>query len=188
LTGERTALNFCQSLSAIATQTAAYVACLAGLNTRLLDTRKTLPLWREATKYAVTVGGGTNHRMGLYDAFLIKENHIIAQGSIAGAIGAARALDATKQVEVEVETMDELAQALTAGADIVMLDNFSLAQLREAVAFNASHANPAKLEASGNITLETLRLVAQTGVDYISTGAITKHIQAIDLSLRFIED
>jgi nicotinate-nucleotide pyrophosphorylase (carboxylating) len=185
LTGERTALNFCQTLSGIATQTARCVQQLHGLNTRLLDTRKTLPLWREASKYAVRIGGATNHRMGLYDAFLIKENHILAQGSIQGAILAARRVDATKPVEIEVESLAELQEALDAQADIVMLDNFDLALLEQAVALNATHPNSAKLEASGNITLSTLRSVAQTGVDFISTGAITKHIQAVDLSLRF---
>ena len=181
LTGERTALNFLQLLSATATTTAHYVQFLAGSNTRLLDTRKTLPGLRFAQKYAVTVGGGKNHRIGLYDAFLIKENHIAAAGSIANAVAAARQNFPGKPVEVETENLDELTQALSAGADIIMLDNFSLADIKQAVAINNGQA---KLEVSGNITSERLAELAATGVDYISSGALTKHVQAIDLSMR----
>ena len=181
LTGERTALNFLQLLSATATTTAHYVAFLAGSNTRLLDTRKTIPGLRFAQKYAVTVGGGKNHRIGLYDAFLIKENHIAAAGSIANAVATARQNFPGKPVEVETENLDELKQALDAGADIIMLDNFSLADIKQAVTMNAGKA---KLEVSGNITSERLTELAATGVDYISSGALTKHVQAIDLSMR----
>lgn len=181
LTGERTALNFLQLLSATATTTAHYVAYLAGSNTRLLDTRKTIPGLRFAQKYAVTVGGGKNHRIGLYDAFLIKENHIAAAGSIANAVATARQNFPGKPVEVETENLAELKQALDAGADIIMLDNFSLADIKQAVTMNAGKA---KLEVSGNITSERLTELAATGVDYISSGALTKHVQAIDLSMR----
>ncbi|MDX5405464.1 MAG: carboxylating nicotinate-nucleotide diphosphorylase [Chromatiaceae bacterium] len=181
LTGERTALNFLQLLSATATTTAHYAAFLAGSNTRLLDTRKTIPGLRFAQKYAVTVGGGKNHRIGLYDAFLIKENHIAAAGSIANAVATARQNFPGKPVEVETENLAELKQALDAGADIIMLDNFSLADIKQAVAMNAGNA---KLEVSGNITSERLTELAATGVDYISSGALTKHVQAIDLSMR----
>lgn len=181
LTGERTALNFLQLLSATATTTAHYVAFLAGSNTRLLDTRKTIPGLRFAQKYAVTVGGGKNHRIGLFDAFLIKENHIAAAGSIANAVATARQNFPGKPVEVETENLAELQQALDAGADIIMLDNFSLADINQAVALNNGQA---KLEVSGNITSERLTELAATGVDYISSGALTKHVQAIDLSMR----
>lgn len=181
LTGERTALNFLQLLSATATTTAHYVSFLAGSNTRLLDTRKTIPGLRFAQKYAVTIGGGKNHRIGLYDAFLIKENHIAAAGSIANAVATARQNFPGKPVEVETENLDELNQALKAGADIIMLDNFSLADINQAVTMNAGKA---KLEVSGNITSERLTELAATGVDYISSGALTKHVQAIDLSMR----
>ncbi|GAB57082.1 carboxylating nicotinate-nucleotide diphosphorylase [Rheinheimera nanhaiensis] len=181
LTGERTALNFLQLLSATATTTAHYVTFLAGSNTRLLDTRKTIPGLRFAQKYAVTVGGGKNHRIGLYDAFLIKENHIAAAGSIAKAVASARHNFPGKPVEVETENLDELSQALTAGADIIMLDNFSLADIKQAVTMNGGKA---KLEVSGNITSERLTELAASGVDYISSGALTKHVQAIDLSMR----
>ncbi|MEW5682229.1 MAG: carboxylating nicotinate-nucleotide diphosphorylase [Pseudomonadota bacterium] len=181
LTGERTALNFLQLLSATATTTAHYVAFLAGSNTRLLDTRKTIPGLRFAQKYAVTVGGGKNHRIGLYDAFLIKENHIAAAGSIANAVATARQNFPGKPVEVETENLAELKQALDAGADIIMLDNFNLADIKQAVIMNAGKA---KLEVSGNITSERLTELAATGVDYISSGALTKHVQAIDLSMR----
>ena len=182
LTVERPALNFIQSLSAVATKTADYAQHLAGLNTKLLDTRKTLPGLRIAQKYAVTVGGGQNHRLGLFDAFLIKENHIMAAGGIAQAVAQARHIAADKPVEVEVETWDELNQALEAGADIVMLDNFSQQQMIDAVKHVAGRC---KLEASGNITIENLREVATTGVDYISMGVLTKDVRAIDLSMRF---
>lgn len=182
LTVERPVLNFIQTLSAVATKVADYVQRLNGLNTKLLDTRKTLPGLRIAQKYAVAVGGGQNHRLGLFDAFLIKENHIMAAGGIAQAIAKAHDIAPGKPVEVEVETWDELNQALNAGADIVMLDNFSTQQMQDAVQYVAGRC---KLEASGNITLENLREVASTGVDYISMGALTKDIKAVDLSMRF---
>ncbi|HDX8595012.1 TPA: carboxylating nicotinate-nucleotide diphosphorylase [Aeromonas dhakensis] len=183
LTGERNALNFVQTLSGVATLTAHYVAELAGTDCRLLDTRKTLPGLRSAQKYAVTCGGGKNHRIGLYDAYLIKENHILACGGIAQAIAEARRLNPGKPVEVEVESLAELAQALAAQADIVMLDNFDVPMMREAVALNQGRA---KLEVSGNVTLDTLAEYAATGVDFISVGALTKHVRALDLSMRFI--
>ncbi|MBI2382311.1 MAG: carboxylating nicotinate-nucleotide diphosphorylase [Gammaproteobacteria bacterium] len=182
LTAERTALNFLQTLSGTATATAAYVARLAGTGCRLLDTRKTVPGLRLAQKYAVACGGGHNHRLGLYDAFLIKENHIAAAGGIAAAVTQARAIAPGKPVEVEVENFAELDQALGAGADIVMLDNFSHADMAQAVSHTAGRA---KLEASGNVELDTIRAVAETGVDFISVGALTKHVRAIDLSMRF---
>lgn len=182
LTVERPALNFVQTLSAVATKTAEYVKYLEGTATKLLDTRKTLPGLRIAQKYAVGVGGGQNHRLGLFDAFLIKENHIMAAGGIAHAIAKARQIAPNKPVEVEVETWDELNQALEAQADIVMLDNFSQQQMIDAVKHVAGRC---KLEASGNITLDTLTEVAQTGVDYISMGVLTKDVKAIDLSMRF---
>ncbi|MFW1985014.1 carboxylating nicotinate-nucleotide diphosphorylase [Acinetobacter guillouiae] len=182
LTVERPALNFVQTLSAVATKTAEYVKYLEGTPTKLLDTRKTLPGLRIAQKYAVAVGGGQNHRLGLFDAFLIKENHIMAAGGIAQAIAKAHQIAPGKPVEVEVETWDELNQALEAKADIVMLDNFSQQQMIDAVKHVAGRC---KLEASGNITLENLNQVAQTGVDYISMGVLTKDVKAIDLSMRF---
>ena len=184
LTGERNALNFVQTLSGVATLTARYVAELEGTDCRLLDTRKTIPGLRTAQKYAVTCGGGKNHRIGLYDAYLIKENHILACGGIAEAISEARHLNPGKQVEVEVETLAELKQALAAHADIVMLDNFDVTMMREAVAINQGRA---KLEVSGNVTLDTLAEFAATGVDFISVGALTKHVRALDLSMRFIQ-
>ncbi len=182
LTVERPALNFIQTMSAVATKTAEYMRELDGLNTRLLDTRKTLPGLRIAQKYAVAVGGGKNHRLGLFDAFLIKENHIMAAGGIAQAIARAHEIAPGKPVEVEVETWDELNQALEAQADIVMLDNFSQQQMIDAVKHVAGRC---KLEASGNITIENLRKVATTGVDYISMGVLTKDVKAVDLSMRF---
>lgn len=182
LTGERTALNFLQLLSGTATICHSYAQRVSHTPVKLLDTRKTIPGLRNAQKYAVTCGGCFNHRIGLYDAFLIKENHIAACGSIAAAISTARQQAPGKPVEVEVENADELEQALTAGADIVMLDNFSFSQMREAVARNNGQA---KLEASGNIDDSTLLPTAETGVDYISIGALTKHCRAIDLSMRF---
>lgn len=182
LTIERPALNFIQTLSAVATKTALYVKELTGLKTKLLDTRKTLPGLRIAQKYAVTVGGGQNHRLGLFDAFLIKENHIMAAGGIAQAIAKAHQIAPNKPVEVEVETWDELNQAIDAKADIVMLDNFTQQQMIDAVQHVAGRC---KLEASGNITIENLRQVATTGVDYISMGVLTKDVKAIDLSMRF---
>ncbi|GJC05042.1 carboxylating nicotinate-nucleotide diphosphorylase [Aeromonas hydrophila] len=183
LTGERNALNFVQTLSGVATLTARYVAELADTDCRLLDTRKTLPGLRSAQKYAVTCGGGKNHRIGLFDAYLIKENHILACGGITEAISEARRLNPGKPVEVEVESLIELEQALAAGADIVMLDNFDIPMMREAVALNQGRA---KLEVSGNVTLDTLADYAATGVDFISVGALTKHVRALDLSMRFI--
>jgi nicotinate-nucleotide pyrophosphorylase (carboxylating) len=182
LTVERPALNFVQTLSAVATKTAKYVKQLDGLHTKLLDTRKTLPGLRIAQKYAVSIGGGQNHRLGLFDAFLIKENHIMAAGGIAQAIAQAHQIAPGKLVEVEVETWDELNQALDAQADIVMLDNFSQQQMIDAVKYVDGRC---KLEASGNITIENLREVATTGVDYISMGVLTKDVTAIDLSMRF---
>ncbi|PIJ49766.1 nicotinate-nucleotide diphosphorylase [Erwinia sp. OLTSP20] len=182
LTGERTALNFVQTLSGVASEVRRYVALLEGTQAQLLDTRKTIPGLRTALKYAVLCGGGRNHRLGLYDAFLIKENHIIASGSVSQAVEKALWLQPDLPVEVEVESLSELSEALNAGADIVMLDNFTLAQMREAVNITAGGA---LLEVSGNVTLETLRAIAETGVDYISVGALTKNIHALDLSMRF---
>lgn len=182
LTGERAALNFLQTLSGTATLTSKYVKELQGSNTKLLDTRKTLPGLRSAQKYAVLCGGGVNHRIGLFDAFLIKENHIAACGGIANAVATAKKNHSDKTVEVEVESMDELQQALDAGADIIMLDNFTPTMIEEAV---IATRNKAKLEVSGNMTIEILREYAKAGVDFISSGALTKHVQAIDLSMRF---
>ncbi|MFV8800226.1 carboxylating nicotinate-nucleotide diphosphorylase [Yersinia sp. LJYL362] len=188
LTGERTALNFLQTLSGVATEVNSYVSALSGLHTQLLDTRKTVPGLRTALKYAVLYGGGNNHRLGLSDAFLIKENHIIAAGSIKEAVAKAFRMHADVPVEVEVESLDELQQALEAGADIIMLDNFTIPMMREAVNLRDELAKPqssAQLEVSGNVTLETLRSYAETGIDFISVGALTKHITALDLSMRF---
>ena len=182
LTGERTALNFVQTLSGVATEVSNYVKLLAGTKTQLLDTRKTLPGLRTALKYAVLCGGGSNHRLGLADAFLIKENHIIACGSIKAAVERALWIHADVPVEVEVESLDELQQALDAGADIIMLDNFTVPMMREGVTLTAGRA---LLEVSGNVTEKTLREFAETGVDYISVGALTKHVRAMDLSMRF---
>jgi len=184
LTGERTALNFLQLLSGTATRAHHYATQVASTSVKLLDTRKTLPGLRTAQKYAITCGGCYNHRIGLYDAFLIKENHIAACGGIDQAIATARQNHPSKPVEVEVENHDELQQALNAGADIIMLDNFSLEALRQAVALNKDLGSPAKLEASGGITEATLLDIAQTGVDYISIGALTKDCKAVDLSMR----
>ena len=181
LTAERTALNFLQTLSATATVTAFYAKYLDGSNTKILDTRKTLPGLRHAQKYAVRCGGGQNHRVGLFDAFLIKENHIFSCGNIEKAVSRAKTMMPGKPVEVEVENLTELEQALSAGADIVMLDNFSNEQIQQAVALNKGQC---KLEVSGNITDERLASLAKLGVDYISSGALTKYVQAIDLSLR----
>lgn len=188
LTGERTALNFLQTLSGVATEVNSYVNALSGLHTQLLDTRKTVPGLRTALKYAVLCGGGNNHRLGLSDAFLIKENHIIAAGSIKEAVAKAFWIHADVPVEVEVESLDELQQALEAGADIIMLDNFTIPMMHEAVTMRDAHAktqNSAQLEVSGNVTLETLHSYAETGIDFISVGALTKHITALDLSMRF---
>ncbi len=185
LTGERTALNFLQTLSATATTTAAYVAAVEGTKARVLDTRKTIPGLRLAQKYAVTCGGGHNHRVGLFDAILIKENHIKSAGSITAALKAAQQHDDVL-VEVEVESHEELLEALDAGAARVLLDNFSLEQLRQAVATNNDYGFvAAELEASGNVTLDTIGEIAATGVDYISTGALTKNVKAADLSMLF---
>jgi nicotinate-nucleotide pyrophosphorylase (carboxylating) len=190
LTGERTALNFLQLLSGTATETRRYVEAVAGTHCRILDTRKTIPGLRSAQKYAVRCGGGDNHRMGLFDQVLIKENHIAAAGSITGAIEAARRSATGITVEVEVESLGELEEALNATPDIVMLDDFSLQDLRAAVAMNGAHVRPAKLEASGGVGLESVRAVAATGIDYISIGSLTKHVHAVDLSMRldFIKD
>jgi nicotinate-nucleotide pyrophosphorylase (carboxylating) len=185
LTGERTALNFLQLLSGTATAAHRYAQLLAGTRCRLLDTRKTIPGLRTAQKYAVRVGGGHNHRMGLFDGILIKENHIAAAGAIALAVAAAKRNAAKVPVEVEVEDLTQLQAAIEAGADIAMLDNFSLEAMREGVALNAKAKRPLKIEASGGITLETIRAIAETGVDFISVGSITKHVQAVDLSMRF---
>ncbi|MGR5064866.1 carboxylating nicotinate-nucleotide diphosphorylase [Photobacterium sp. DNB22_13_2] len=182
LTGERNAMNFIQTLSGCATTVAEYANQLEGTDCRLLDTRKTIPGLRSALKYAVTCGGGYNHRIGVFDAYLIKENHIIACGGIEQAISTAKQLNPGKPVEVETESLAELQQAIDAGADIIMLDNFTTDMMREAVKINAGRA---ALENSGNVTLETIREFAQTGVDYISVGALTKHIKAMDLSMRF---
>ena len=182
LTAERTALNFLQLLSGTATVTRRFVDAIAGTGAKIVDTRKTLPGLRLAQKYAVAVGGGTNHRVGLYDGILIKENHIIASGSIKNAVEKAFWLHADVPVEVEVESLDELQQALDAGADIVMLDNFSVEMMRDAVALAQGRT---QLEVSGNVTDQTLREFAETGVDYISVGALTKHVTALDLSMRF---
>ncbi|NNC78223.1 MAG: carboxylating nicotinate-nucleotide diphosphorylase [Woeseiaceae bacterium] len=183
LSGERTALNFLQTLSATATTTSAYVQAVDGTGARILDTRKTLPGLRHAQKYAVLQGGGVNHRFGLYDAILIKENHIRTAGGIAAALLAANKSAAGVLIEIEVEDLDELRAALQAGCKRVLLDNFSNEQLCEAVRINKEYG--AELEASGNITLANIREVAETGVDYISTGALTKNVAAIDLSMLF---
>ncbi|MEW9797237.1 carboxylating nicotinate-nucleotide diphosphorylase [Alteromonas sp. CYL-A6] len=185
LTAERTALNFLQTLSATASAARHYASLLGNSATRILDTRKTLPGLRLAQKYAVRCGGGQNHRVGLYDAFLIKENHIFACGGIDKAVSRAKAMAPGKPVEVEVESLEELHEAIAAHADIVMLDNFSDEQIRSAVAINNGRC---KLEVSGNITDERLGSLATIGVDYISSGALTKHVQAIDLSLRISLD
>jgi nicotinate-nucleotide pyrophosphorylase (carboxylating) len=181
VSAERSSLNFLQLLSGTATATAAYVAAVAGTGVRVLDTRKTVPGLRLAQKYAVRCGGGHNHRVGLYDAILVKENHIIAAGGIKAAAEAARRLHPTLLLEIEVENLDELQQALDAGADRIMLDNFTLPLMREAVAIAKGRA---ELEISGNVDLTTIGDYASTGVDYISVGALTKHVRAVDLSLR----
>ena len=187
LTAERTALNFLQLQSAVATRTAAYVAAVRGTRAAIVDTRKTLPGLRLAQKYAVRVGGGTNHRIGLYDAILIKENHIAAAGGVSAALqAAARVAGRAKFVEIEVETLEQLDEALAQGARMVLLDNMDAATLREAVRRNeAAGASRAVLEISGGVTLESVRALAETGVDRISVGALTKDIKAIDFSMRF---
>ncbi len=185
LTGERTALNFLQLLSATATAARGYAALVAGTNCVVLDTRKTIPGLRTAQKYAVRVGGAQNHRIGLFDAILIKENHIIASGGIAAAVARARELHRGIPVEVEVETLDELRATIEAGADSALIDDFSLEHMREAVAINRASPRPIKLEASGGVDAENLRAIAGTGVDFVSIGAMTKHVRAVDLSMRF---
>ncbi|UBX49363.1 carboxylating nicotinate-nucleotide diphosphorylase [Providencia alcalifaciens] len=184
LTGERTALNFVQTLSSVSTVTAKYVAFLEGTRTKLLDTRKTIPGLRSALKYAVLMGGGYNHRLGLSDAYLIKENHIISAGSVSQAVSLARQAHLDVPIEVEVENLEELLQALKAQADIIMLDNFTTDMMKDAVVLTDGKA---ALEVSGNVTDKTIREFALTGIDFISVGALTKHIQALDLSMRFIE-
>lgn len=181
VTAERSALNFLQLLSSTATVTARYVDAIAGTSTRVLDTRKTIPGLRRAQKYAVRCGGGTNHRIGLFDAMMLKENHIIAAGGIPAAVRAARMIHPTLPLIVEVENLDELSQAIAADADRALLDNFTPAMLAEAVAYTAGRI---PLEVSGNVEIDTIRAIAETGVDFISSGALTKHIRAIDLSLR----
>jgi nicotinate-nucleotide pyrophosphorylase (carboxylating) len=185
LTGERTALNLLQTLSATATLSRCYAEAVRGTGVTVLDTRKTLPGLRLAQKYAVRCGGCANHRLGLYDGILVKENHILAAGSIAAAVRAARTSTPSVPVEVEVETLNELQEAIDAGAERVLLDNFTLEDMRQAVTLNRGRA---KLEVSGNVTLETIRAIAETGVDFISVGALTKHVRAIDLSMRLILD
>jgi nicotinate-nucleotide pyrophosphorylase (carboxylating) len=183
LTAERTALNFLQLLSAVATATQSYVAAVAGTKAKIVDTRKTLPGLRSAEKYAVRIGGGVNHRSGLYDAILIKENHVAAAGSIAGALHEARRVAPPGiWIQIEVENLPQLREALAAGARMILLDNMPLAQMREAVTVAAGRA---ELEASGGITLDNVRAIAETGVDRISVGSLTKDIKAIDLSMRF---
>jgi nicotinate-nucleotide pyrophosphorylase (carboxylating) len=184
LTGERTALNFLQLLCATATQASRFAAAVAGTGCTIIDTRKTLPGLRSAQKYAVRCGGGRNHRMGLYDMVLIKENHIAAAGSIGAAIGAARRVANGVKVEVEVESIAELQEALRAGPDIVLLDDFSLEDLAAAVALNRSLGRPVALEASGSVSLETVHAIAATGVDFVSSGGLTKNVRAVDLSMR----
>ncbi len=196
LTAERPGLNFLQTLSGVATQTRRHVERVAGTRARIYDTRKTLPGLRLALKYAVRCGGGENQRIGLYDGILIKENHIAAAGGIAPALDAAHKLAARQNgghppgsgpvsVQIEVENLEQLAEALDAGARLILLDNFTLAQMREAVALTAGRA---QLEASGGIHLDNLRQIAETGVDRISIGALTKHVQAVDLSMRFLQE
>lgn len=188
LTAERSALNFLQLLSAVATQTQRYADAVAGTGAAIVDTRKTLPGLRLAQKYAVTCGGGVNHRIGLYDGILIKENHIFAAGGIAAALRKAQAIAPPGVfIQIEVESLPQLHQAMTAGAKMVLLDNFTLAQLTEAVTMVRRSGSEIILEASGNVTLDNVRQVAETGVDRISVGSLTKNVQAIDLSMRFIE-
>ncbi|MDR0578123.1 MAG: carboxylating nicotinate-nucleotide diphosphorylase [Candidatus Accumulibacter sp.] len=186
LTGERTALNFLQMLSGVASKARRFADAAAGTGARIVDTRKTLPGLRLAQKYAVSCGGGGNHRIGLHDAILVKENHILAAGGIAAALAAARQIAQAERrckfIQIEVENLDELRQALDAGADMILLDNMSLGAMREAVAVTAGKAS---LEASGNVSLETVRAIAETGVDRISVGGLTKDVRAVDLSMRF---
>ena len=184
LTAERTTLNFVQTLSGVATTVNAYVKAIAGTSCRLLDTRKTIPGLRQALKYAVKCGGGHNHRIGLFDMYLIKENHIMACGGIDKAIAQAHTLNPGHKVEVEVESLQELRQALDAKADIIMLDNFDFEMMKEAVVITNKKA---QLEISGNVTIDTISRFAETGVDFISVGALTKHVRALDLSMRFVK-
>jgi len=184
LTGERTALNFLQLLSAVATAARQYVDAVAGTGCIILDTRKTLPGLRTAQKYAVRCGGAQNYRIGLYDMVLIKENHIAAAGSLSGAIAAARRVAPHIPVEIEVESLAEFEEALAAHPDIIMLDEFNQADMRTAVNINRKSEQPVKIEASGSVSLQTVRAIAETGVDYISVGSLTKHIRAVDLSMR----
>lgn len=186
LTGERTALNFLQTLSGTATETRRYVDAIAGTGCKILDTRKTIPGLRRAQKYAVLCGGGTNHRVGLFDAVLVKENHIIAAGSIPAAVAQARATAGECMVEIEVENLEELDQALSTDIDRILLDNFTLEDMISAVKLKIGRKGyHVQLEASGNVTLETIRGIAKTGVDFVSVGGLTKHLKAIDLSMRF---
>lgn len=185
LTGERTALNFLQTLSGTATITQRYAHAVEGTGCRVLDTRKTLPGLRLAQKYAVRCGGGENHRLGLYDRVLLKENHIMAAGSVAAAVQLAREQSPGIPVEVEVESLDEFVAALAAEPDIIMLDELDEMQMRNAVSVNRAATRPVKLEASGGVDLESVRRIAATGVDYVSVGSLTKHLRAVDLSLRF---
>jgi len=184
LTGERSAMNFLQTLSATATQTANYVTKISNTPCKLLDTRKTIPGMRFGQKYAVTCGGGSNHRLGLSDAYLIKENHIMACGGIISALKNAINNHPDKLLEIEVENLDELKLALDGNAQVIMLDNFKLEEMQQAKSIRDQHINPAKLEASGNVSLETIQAIANTGVDFISVGDLTKNIQALDLSMR----
>ena len=185
LTAERAALNFLQLLSATATMTRLHVDAIAGTGARIVDTRKTLPGLRLAQKYAVTCGGGKNHRLGLYDGILIKENHIMAAGGVTAALEQARAIGRNDVfIQIEVETLEQLAEALDAGARMILLDNMNLAQMRQAVGLTAGRA---ELEASGGVSLETVRAIAETGVDRISVGGLTKNVRAVDLSLRHSE-
>ncbi|MDB6014468.1 MAG: nicotinate-nucleotide pyrophosphorylase [Gammaproteobacteria bacterium] len=184
LTGERTALNFMQLLSATATAARGFVDAVAGTGCVILDTRKTLPGLRTAQKYAVRCGGARNHRIGLYDMVLIKENHIAAAGSLSGAIVAARRAAPGLPVEVEVESLTEFQQALAARPDIILLDEFTQSDMSKAVAINRASGHPVKIEASGSVSLQTVRAIATTGVDYISVGSLTKHVRAVDLSMR----
>ena len=185
LTGERTSLNFLQMLSGVATQTRAFVDAVAGTGCTIIDTRKTLPGLRTAQKYAVRCGGAQNHRIGLFDMVLIKENHIAAAGSIASAIAAGKRASSGLKIEVEVESLAGLDEALSAGPDIVLLDNFNNADMAKAVKTTRARTTTVKLEASGNVTLDTVRSIADSGVDYISVGSLTKHVHATDLSMRF---
>lgn len=184
LSGERCALNFLQTLSGTATRAHQYAVAIADTTARILDTRKTLPGLRTAQKYAVACGGGHNHRMGLYDAFLIKENHILAAGSISNAVSKAKSIKPGYPIEVEVENLTQLEEAIQAGADTLLLDNMDLSQLQEAVTVTAGRA---RLEASGGINMDTVKDIAKTGVDYLSVGDITKDLQAVDLSMRFLD-